>query len=201
MGTCDLHHNEKSKVLLLVALSVLVYPSVMQAQNRAGSESDCHERITAFTAHPNQDSLQKVSGSADARCWALIGESNNLLLKLNDWTKKGNPWMAQYLAEHLKNLDGGNLEDALIALGEFSERDMARLLFFAHDGILSGPELDDALTMLPLSLSDNAVAQLRLLELRRQKVASITRKELSQQRVLALAAIDGSIREVRENNR
>lgn len=195
-----LNTMRKVKCILWVALSLWVFLPATQAQKRDGSESDFDEWVTAFSAHPNQNSLQKVSGPADAGCWALMASSNPLLLKLNDWTKKGNQWTAQYLAEHLKNLDGGNLEDALRALGEFSEHDMGRLLFFAHEGILSGQELDDALTMLPLSLSDNPVSQLQLLELRRRKVTSIKRKELSQQKVQALTAIDRFIREVKENN-
>jgi hypothetical protein len=77
---------------------------------------------------------------------------------------------------------------------------MARLLFFAYEGVLSDEELADALTMLPLSLSDNPVAQLQLLELRRRKVTAVTRKELSQQKVHALTAIDRHLREVQENN-
>jgi hypothetical protein len=190
----------KGKRILWAALSLWLFVSATQAQKGGGSESDCHEWIIAFSAHPNQNSLQKLSGSADAGCWALVESSEVLLSKLNDWTRKGNQWTAQYLAEHLKNLDGGDLEDALRALGEFSERDTGRLLFFAHEGILSGQELDDALTMLPLSLSDNPVAQLQLLELRRRKVTSITRKELSQQKAQALTAIDRFIRDVKENN-
>jgi hypothetical protein len=104
------------------------------------------------------------------------------------------------LAEHLKNLDGGNLEDALRSLGKFSEHNMAQLLLLAHQGILSGRELDDAVTMLPLSLSDDAGAQLKLLEFRRQKAASITRKGLAQEKVQTLTAIDAFINEVKEKN-
>ena len=185
--------------VLWAVLSLLVFLSATQAQDRGGSESDCDEWITAFSTHPNQNSLEKVSGPADAGCWALVGSSNSLLSKLNDWTKKGNQWTAQYLAEHLNNLDGGNLEDVLRALGEFSEHDMARLLLFAHEGTLSGQELDDSLTMLPLSLSDNPTAQLRSLKLRRRKVTSITRTELSQQKAQALTAIDRHITEVQEH--
>jgi len=170
------------------------------AQNQRGPEPDCHQLAAKFAAHPNQSSLDKISGPANAKCWEQIDSSNLLLAKLNNWTKNGNEWTARYLAEHLRNLDGGNLEDALIALGEFSERDMQRLLSFAHDGILSTQELDNALTMLPLSLSDNAPAQLRCLKLRRRKASSVTTIELSEQKARAIASIDNFISEVKRDN-
>lgn len=186
--------------IFAIALFLLVFLCATKAQNRVGSESDCDAWIAEFSAHPSENGLRKVSGPADSACWPLVDSSNFLQSKLNDWTGRGNHWTAEYLAEHLKKLDGGNLEDALQALGEFSERDMTRLLFFAHGRKVSRQELEDALTMLSLSLSDNPIAQLRSLRLRRQKAASITKKELSQEKAWALDAIDRAIAEVRENN-
>jgi hypothetical protein len=107
---------------------------------------------------------------------------------------------SQYLAKHLKQLDGGNLEDALVALGQFSDHDMERLLFFAKSGLLSKHELSDALTMLPLSLSDNPRAQLDSLGRRRSNIMRITQKDLSEQRAQALSAIDEFASEIRSKN-
>lgn len=114
-------------------------------------------------------------------CSTVIRSSNENLDRLNQSVEAGNQWAAQYSAEHIKDLDGGNLEDALIALGQFSNRNMTRFLLFAKGGILSERELSDALTMLPLSLSDNPDAQLKVLNQRRSKVVSVTRKDLLQQ--------------------
>ena len=76
---------------------------------------------------------------------------------------------------------------------------MTRFLLFAKGGILSERELSDALTMLPLSLSDNPDAQLKVLNQRRSKVVSVTRKDLLQQQRQALTAIDGFMSEIRSN--
>jgi hypothetical protein len=109
----------------------------------------------------------------------VIGSSNRSLNQLASWVKQGNRWSAEYLAKHLKRLDGGNLEDALIALGQFSDHDMEQLLSFANSGLLSNHELSDSWTMLPRSLSDNPKDQLTVLGARRRKVMQVSRKDLS----------------------
>jgi hypothetical protein len=109
----------------------------------------------------------------------------------------GNRWAAEYLARNLKGLDGGNLEDALIALGQFSDHDMERLLSFANRKLISKHELVDALTMLPLSFSDNPRAELSALGKRRANVQSITKVELSEQKTDAMKAIDDFVSEIR----
>ena len=127
----------------------------------------------------------------------MVEPSNPALDQLNHWAERGNRWAARYLAEHLKQLDGGNLEDALIALGQFSDHDMERLLLFASKEQLSNREITNALTMLPLSLSDDPRAQLELLSARKNKVLRVTRNDLSKQRSQALNAIDGFAAEIR----
>lgn len=112
----------------------------------------------------------------------------------------GNRWAAQYSAEHLKELDGGNLEDALIALGQFSHHDVQSLLMFANKGLLTKRELADALTMLPLSLSDDPRAQLSSLQARRGKLVKVNRADLQKQRAQALAAIDAFMSEIVSKN-
>ena len=76
---------------------------------------------------------------------------------------------------------------------------MTRLLLLAKNRLLSERELSDTLTMLPLSLSDNPDAQLKVLNQRRSKVVGVTRKDLMQQRREALAAIDAFASEIRAN--
>jgi hypothetical protein len=111
--------------------------------------------------------------------------------------EQGNDWSAQYLVKHLRALDGGNLEDSLIALGLFSDHHMERLLIFAKKGQLSKQELSDTLTMLPLSLSDNPAGQLDYLKARRNRVMRVTRKNLSEQKAQALSTIDNFESEIR----
>ncbi|MEO6147963.1 MAG: hypothetical protein ABIT70_13175 [Sulfuriferula sp.] len=133
-------------------------------------------------------------------CWTVIGSSNANLDQLIHSVEQGNQWGAEYLVKHLRSLDGGNLEDSLIALGQFSDHSMERLLIFAKKGQLSKQNLSDALTMLPLSLSDNPGAQLDSLKARRNRVMRVMRKDLFVQRALALRAIDDFGSEIRSKN-
>ncbi|HUW29648.1 MAG TPA: hypothetical protein VMV97_13665 [Sulfuriferula sp.] len=182
----------------LIVLSMLVSLGV-QASGSAISPG-CQEAVSAFLATPDKRTLIELSGSDDANCWAVIGSSNANLNQLIHSVEQGNRWAAQYLAKHLRNLDGGNLEDSLIALGQFSDHNMERLLIFANKGQLSKHELADALTMLPLSLSDNPQAQLDFLKARRNRVMRVTRKDLLEQRTQAFKAIDDFVSEIRSKN-
>jgi hypothetical protein len=189
----------KRQVLgFIVSLSMLVALSLRASADSVGS--GCQEAVGAFLALPSEHAPAALSGLDQAACWSMIGSSDANLNRLNHWVEQGNRGAAQYLAKHLKQLDGGNLEDALIALGQFSDHDMERLLFFANKRLLSKHELADALTMLPLSLSDNPRAQLDSLTLRRSKAVRITRPDLLEQRAQALGAIDNFTSEIRSKN-
>jgi hypothetical protein len=176
----------------IVLLGVLL--TVSNSYSEQPASSDCQSAARRFLTAPDEAKLRALDKSA---CFAVINSSNYKLSRLNSFVEAGNLWAAQYSAEHLKELDGGNLEDALIALGQFSNHDTKRFLLFAKNGLLSERELSDALTMLPLSLSDNAHAQLNELNQRRSKVVGVTQTDLQQQRKLALAAIDGFASEIR----
>jgi len=162
---------------------------------------DCHEEAMAFLATPNEKTALAVSGVSEMVCWKVIESSNANLNHLIHSVENGNRWAAQYLAKHLKSLDGGNLEDSLIALGQFAGRHMEYFLDFAKEGSISDHELKDALTMLPLSLSDNPTAQLKALKARKTRVMKVTRADLRKQRVTALKAIDDFVSEIRAHDK
>ena len=157
---------------------------------------DGHGSVRALTAKQNANDGTPITDTYTYDAFGNLS-SNVKINRLNQTVSQGNRWGAEYLVRHLKQLDGGNLEDALVALGQFSSRDMERLLAFSMEGLLSKQELTDALTMLPLSLSDNAAAQLSSLSLRRRKAMRVTRSDLLEQRKHALEAIDDFVAEIR----
>jgi hypothetical protein len=181
----------------LICLSIF---AAMGTRALGSSTDACQDLVTAFLTHPSEDTLSGLSSAHDTVCWAVFASSDSSLSKLDQWVARGNSSAAKYLSTHLRRLDGGNLEDALVALGQFSEQDMVRLLLFAKSGLLSKQELSDALTMLPLSSSDHPRAQLKLLTKRRNNVARITRKDLTEQKAQALKAIDEFAAEIRSKN-
>lgn len=182
----------------LIMVSVALWLGVSM-QARAIS-AGCHDEVMALLAMPNSRTLDAVSGAGDQPCWAVIASSNEKLDKLLHFVEGGNRSAAEYLAGHLNTLDGGNLEDSLVALGQFSDHRMEALLDFAKDGRLSEHELREALTMLPLSLSDNPRAQLNVLKARRRCVTRVSRKDLAQVKDAALNAIDDFLAEIKAKN-
>lgn len=168
-----------------------VAPSV---QARGSASPGSQDVVRTFLSAPNAKSLDTLQHSY---CAVLITSSNANLDRLNELVKSGNRWAAKYSARNLKSLGGGNLEDALVALGQFSDRDMVGLLMFAKEGLLSAHELTDALTMLPLTLSDNPDAQLNLVMTRRNKAAAVREQALSDQRAHALKALEDFAVEIR----
>lgn len=151
--------------------------------------ADCEEEADAFLTNPNGSTFLALSALDKDACWKAIGSSNENLNRLILVVERGSRWAARYLVRHLKKMDGANLEDSLIAVGQFADHHMGQVLNFAKDGELSNGELKDALTMLPLSLNDNAKAQLKVLETRRIKIMKVVRPDLLIQREIALKAI------------
>jgi hypothetical protein len=152
-----------------------------------------------FLSCPSETTLEGMSRGHPDECWNAVGSSNARLQTVNNLVASGNREAALYLASNLKRLDGGNLEDALVALGHFAELTMAPLLEFARNQVLTNAELSDALTMLPLSSSDDPGVQLAEMEKRRAAVGRVTDRRLTEQKVLALAAIDSFIIEIKRS--
>lgn len=157
----------------------------------------CAAVVKAFLDLPSEQTLAPLKNET---CWEKIGGFDPNLDRLEHSAGQGNRWSALYLARHLPELDGGNLEDALVALGKFSDHDMERLLVFANDEVLSKYEFEGALTMLPASVSDDSHAQLRFLRQRRSRLLRVHRAELSKQRAEGIAAIDVFMSKIQSKN-
>jgi hypothetical protein len=184
------HEREVLSVQMLGFLISMVFLSGSGLQSsKASAAPMCQHEIRVFLAHPSESSFIALSRRRGGACWQTIASSNSDFDQLGRRASLGSRWAAQYLATHLNQLDGGNLEDALIAVGQFGDHDMERLLSFAKEGVLSKHEFIDTLTMLPLSLSDNLGAQLRYLTARKTKVMHVTRRDLTEQKAWALTSI------------
>jgi hypothetical protein len=188
------------KSILEFLFTLFILTSLGMPASGSDSSPSCLEAVSMFLATPEKRTLIALSEAGEAECWSVIERSNSNLNQLMHLVEQGNDWSAQYLVEHLRALDGGNLEDSLIALGLFSDHHMERLLIFAKKGQLSKQELSDTLTMLPLSLSDNPAGQLDYLKARKNRVMRVTRKNLSEQKVQALSTIDNFESEIRSKN-
>lgn len=100
------------------------------------------------------------------------------------------------LAVGLHSLDGGELEDALVALGQYGDRQPAELLQLAHRGTLSRQSLADAVTMLPLSLSDDLRVQERAMEVRRAQFKKVAEPALVAEQEFVLQSIGSALADI-----
>jgi hypothetical protein len=107
----------------------------------------------------------------------------------------GDSRAAHCLAVGLRSLDGGELEDALVAFGRYGDLRPIKLLSLSHQGTLPLRSLADAVTMLPLSWSDDFSRQQLALRARRDRFSKVSQAGLSAERGLALRSIDAALAE------
>lgn len=111
--------------------------------------------------------------------------------------ERGDDQAASCLARRLHSLDGGELEDALVALGRYGESKPRELLLLAHRGVLAQASLADAVTMLPNSLSDDFGAQAAALKARSALFKKVAQPKLFTERRLVLRSLASAISAVR----
>lgn len=156
----------------------------------------CAKAASTFLGTPDSATLAGVSAADRTECWKAIAGTNENLGRLLDSVAQGNRWSAEYLSRNLGTLDGGNLEDAYISLGLFSERRMEVILSYNKIGLMTRGELASALTMLPNELADDQQGQLRRMESRRTEVATCKAQGLDEQKRFALRTVDQFMSEI-----
>jgi hypothetical protein len=97
----------------------------------------------------------------------------------------------------LPKLDGGELEDALIALGKAMDRDPVFILRAAQRHEMSDDALRSSAHMLSLNFGDDLHAQLAALGRRLHKVQAVSDPRLGTVRDEAVASINDAIAETR----
>ena len=160
----------------------------------------CRQAVEAFLQNPTEETHNNLALFAREQCWSVFGSSNQKQKQLTESVAGGNRWAAKYLALHLRQIGGGNLEDALISLGQFGDGDMESLLALRKNEILSRRSLAKALVMAPSSLTDKMKAQLDLLEARKSKVIAVSKEDLTSEKAEAIAAIDKVTALIRRHN-
>lgn len=156
----------------------------------ANASGACEIAAQAFVNVPTFKNFDLVSKSCKKEHGKKNLLSNSSLIRLNNHAANGNKWAAKYIALHLKYLDGGNLEDAMIALGQFGDSDMKELLMLNHKDIITESNTTRLLVMMPLSVSDNENNQLDLIKQRKSKIFAIHEKELYKIRLLSISALN-----------
>jgi len=181
-----------TSLLVLASAARIVHAG--DAARASANSRTCSEAIASFLKEPtarNYDEMRRLKADA---CSSTL--TNSQIQSLDHLTAGGNKLAAQLLAPAVRRLDGGELEDALRALGRYSVYDMRSFLSMVATGSLTQHEASDALTMLPLELEDQFDAQLAALRTRRTAVEKVHDAQLQGAAKSAIEAIDNSITEV-----
>jgi hypothetical protein len=194
------HHQFAIRVFIFRVLVLMwLFAGVSVIPVTAEGSELCDAAAAGFLQFPSASSLKALRKGDAENCWSSIGTSNDKLMLIDASVSNGNVFAARYLASNLKRLDGGNLEDALIALGQFSEKDMSGFLDLSRAHVITSRERSDALTMLPPSMSDDPRAQLAAMERRHEAVTRVSQKPLEEYRLAALSDINKFVIEIQRS--
>lgn len=157
------------------------------------SRSSCKAAIARFLEAPTADGLSAIPHHGD-ECWSKL--KTKQLQALDALVAGGNKYAARLLAPHVRHLEGGELEDALRAVGQFATHAMPDAVDLCLSGALTEREFRDALTMLPVGLEDNFAGQLTELQTRRSAIGELADPRARELKETAAASIDAFISEV-----
>ena len=181
-------------LVLWLAWGLISVTSVAVAAKSSSAEGLCRTLIDQFLRSPTAGHLSAMQDSQRGDCWSVI--LLNQIQRLDHLIAAGNTPSATLLAPHVRNLDGGELEDALRAFGQYASHHMPEFVSSPIGGALTDREFADALTMLPLDLSDQYDAQLAEMRVRRLALEQTSMPKFQGRKETALASIDAFIAEI-----
>ncbi|MCL2761480.1 MAG: hypothetical protein FWD70_07530 [Desulfuromonadales bacterium] len=180
-------------------MKAIVISILILASSKAFA-GNCDDIVTHFLNHPTYENyaaftFDKGLSNAKDICWPDLAKDYRKLARLYKHAGKANEWAVKILIRHTSDLDGGELEDALRALGQSTDKKPQILLREYKEHRMTEYELEDALVMLPLSLTDNEKGQLSALKARKKKFLSVKDPELKHQKEVAVKIIDDEIKQ------
>jgi hypothetical protein len=181
---------------LILVLAILLMVAGCEFVVKHEGDDVCQKKVNEFMLTPSEKTSRILSSGAHGDCWNAISASNERLSRLNDLIASGNEWAARYILKHIRALDGGALEDSLVALGSFSEKSPEAFLRLFRAGELSEYHMKSALTMLPLELSDDLQTQLDLLEKRKLRLLNVSAPDLDGQKKIVADVINAQEAEI-----
>jgi len=163
---------------------------------------DCEHKVALFLSEPSNENYLALTLNDSVEdsdiCWLDLKKDVHNLAKLYEHAKHGNEWAIKILIKHTSGLDGGELEDAYIALGESIDNKPSILLLEFKEQRMTKNQFTQALVMLPLSFTDNEKGELAALKARKRKIMSIKDAKLKQQKELAIKVINIQIKQISE---
>jgi hypothetical protein len=182
-------------VVLLAAAAVAFPVTASGADSDGDSDMDsCRLSIARLLQAPTSSNFAAFQRDNLDGCWSRVAMEQ--LQEFDKLVAGGNRPAARFLAQHVRQLDGGELEDALRAFGQFASHHMADFLALSAAGALTERQATNALTMLPLDLDDNFTAQIAALRARRIRLEHVRDPNVQTLKRAAIASIDQFIQEI-----
>ncbi len=157
----------------------------------------CQQEIVNFLNNPSRENYlalaKKNRPRVTDKCWIELKKEPDNLLTLYECSKKGNQWCVDLLVKYLSTLDGGELEDAYIALGESIDSNPTILLEIHRNSQITTDQFQQALIALPLNYVDNKNGALLALKHRENSIASIKSNRLNYQKKSASEFLENQI--------
>lgn len=179
-----------------VAFTILLALLFTATPVLASPKGDCSSPLSGFLAHPDAARFHALVRKPS--CAVALTDDNAALQQLQKRVTQGNLWAARYLARTLPGLDGGNLEDGLLALGQFADKHPDALLNMVHQGELSLRSMTEALIMHPASLTDDRKATLVGLQRRLRLIYKVHQEALRFEQAEAAQALQQAIANIRQ---
>jgi hypothetical protein len=183
-------HSQIAKNLKAILVACLLVQLSEFAQ--ASTALDCESPPSASTADMARHAGQE-------KTIAMQGENCTVSTswkKLLERAANGDDDAATSVAAKLVELDGGELEDALIALGAYSSHRMSHFARLSLQGTLKESDFERALVMLPESQVDDLSLQLKTLTARRKLLAGLSDQTYRQLKTRGIQSVDSKISEI-----
>ncbi len=205
--------DEVKHRILNLSCSVLMILTVVNSLLLLDAHADCSRQVQHFAARPNELNYVVLVNPATRviheECWKEINHeqtwtksgrkyvSKEVLEKVLEKVSSANKWAALIIASNLGKLDGGDLEDSLVALGVSINKSPSLLLSFYRDGVINKIEFESCCKSTPLDLPESARAHLSYLEKRKRSISSVKTASLQSAKSMALIYIEEAIQVVR----
>lgn len=179
--------------IIILILCITIYIPPVFADN-------CSPPIELFLNNPNYRNylmvIDQTTVKQNENCWEVLKSNNKYLLKLYKNARRGSRWSIEIVAKHLSSLDGGNLEDAFVALGE--SIDVAPNVIFSlyKNQNITKNQFEKIITTLSLKYVDDKKGKIKALETRQIYIKKYTTKKYIEQKNEAISILTYKIESI-----
>lgn len=187
---------KRMRQLLFALVLVLVFGPA----TAISAPTTCAEKFLAFLKLPSSSTQKALEQERDDDCWWIVAKKTENFARFTAVVESGNDLAADLLVNRLTSNDGGDLHDAFVALGLYSDRKMHRFMRFVVDGKLSEDHFSRSIASQPTTLTDDYLGQVAAATARRCAANAVLDSKLSRIKAIALKVLDERVAEIRRGD-